>query len=533
MKAYGRTDSRNQRLGQFLLLSGLIVGLILTTYAAWPVAERSPYSPRRVDLAVAIPKINRPDEKQPEQEIPQPEPPAVPMPPAVEPMFVDSSVVVPPPVTVRPPVDLLPNPQPPKNDPVNVSRFELSDRILLVKHDQKWLRILPKMPEVATGEQLLALPGYHIPITLDSGIQLELWGNLPEHNPVPLLESSVTLHMPYDGFDADMTLHAGRIYLSNKKPTSTVARVRFGEEIWDVTFLDAATEVVIESTRRIIPGMTVEVDPSEKPQTTLQLAVLKGTARLKTRYKDLPPLLVGDSVIWTNKGVGLQGPKKLAKTEVFAKSHAIATDPIYRATQASLQELSDGVKEPDSIRVRLAEMFVYREPGFNETPMETNRRLVKPAIAVLAYAAIGELSPVVDALVDESRPRVRDAGAYGLQSLAAASANAIENIATTVRDKSRLTAEQTRMITKLLRGPSPTERTNPVALDTLVDSLSSPVLAIRELAYWQLLNEVDPEARMVKVLTAFDAASPALAREGSVNAWKRRIEDLKKKNAER
>ena len=100
-------------------------------------------------------------------------------------------------------------------------------------------------------------------------------------------------------------------------------------------------------------------------------------------------------------------------------------------------------------------------------------------------------------------------------------------------DKSRLSAEQSRTVARLLRGPSPVERATPKALDQLAEFLSSPVLAIRELAFWQLLNEVDPEARTMKVLAGFDAAAPPLAREGSANAWKRRIEDLKKKLPEK
>ncbi len=530
LKAYGRTDSRNQRIGQLALLGALLVGLGLTAYAAWPNAGTSHLPPRRTDFAAFGPKAN--DEKPPPDNEPKPaEPPAVPMPPAVEP---NAEPAVPVPVVENPPtVDLVPKSPVPKNDPILVARFESVDRILLAERDGKWTRILPKMPEVSTGERLLALPGYQSILKLDSGTEIELWGNLPEQFPIPILESSVTLHVPYEGFDSDLTLHSGRIYLTTKKPNGTNVRLRHGDEIWDIALADATADVVVEATRRIVPGMTADVDPSEKPQSTLQLAVLKGSASMKARHKNLPGLTANDTVFWTSKGTGFQGPKKLPMGVNFARVPANPNDPIHRAATGILAEFAENFKEAESVRVRLAEMLEFRDAGFNETPMEMNRRIVKPCVVVLGYAAVGELPPVVDALVDERRPRVREAAAFGLQALAAASPDAVEKITKLLMEKNRLTAEQSRAVARLLRGPSPAERAMPAALDQLFEWLSSPVLAIRELALWQLLNEVDPEARTMKVLAGFDAAAAPLAREGSTNAWKRRIDDLKKKLPEK
>ncbi len=530
MKAFGRTESRNQRIVQLSILGALVAGLGLTAYAAWPSPDTDAApAPRPAVAVLPKPAVEPPKEKPPE---PAPmEAPAVPMPPAVEPMFAEPVAIAPKPE--NPPVELVPKVPAPRNDPLNVSRFEQADRVLLAVRNGRWTRILPKMPEVATAEKLLALPGFHCPIKLDSGAQVELWGNLPDQSPIPILESSATLHVPDEGIDADLTLHSGRIYLTTAKPTGSKVRVRHADEIWDVTLADAAADVAIETTRRIVPGLLVDVDPGEKPQTTLQLAVLKGRAGLTNRHRNLPDLGAGDTVTWSSKGAGFAGPKKLAKEQTFARVPTNATDATSRAAQATLAEFADGFKEADSVRVRLAEMFTLREAGFNETPLETARRLVKPSVAVLAYAAIGELPPAIDGLVDEARPRVRDAAAFGLQSLAAAAPDAVDKIAKSFADKSRLSADQSRMVARLLRGPSTMEKADPKALDTLVESLNSPVLAIRELAFWQLVNEVDPEARTMKVLANFDAAAAPLAREGSFNAWKRRIDDLKKKLPEK
>jgi hypothetical protein len=530
LKAYGRTESRNQRVGQLIILGGLVAGLALTTYAAWPSAGKTDLPAPRPALAV----LPKPAEDAPKEKVPAPAPmdaPAQPMPPAIEPIFAESVPVAPMPA--QPPVELVPQVPAPRNDPLAVSRFEIADQVLLAERDGKWNRILPKMPEVSTGEKLLALPGFHCLLKLDSGAQIELWGNLPDQFPIPILESSVTLHIPDDGFDADLTLHSGRIYLTAAKPTGAKIRVRNSGELWDVALADGTADVVIETTRRVSPGMAAEIDPADKPQTTLQLAVLKGRAGLKNRHRNLPDLGAGDTVTWTSKGAGFAGPRKLGKDQSFARLPANPTDAIQRAVKATLDEFADGFKEPDSVRVRLAEMFVLRDPGFNETPLETARRLVKPSVAVLAHSAIGDLPQAIDGLVDDARPRVREAAAYGLQSLAASEPDAVDRIARMFADKSRLTADQTRSVARLLRGPSIQEKADPRILDQLVESLNSPALAIRELAFWQLLNEVDPDARTMKVLANFDAAAAPLAREGSFNAWKRRIEDLKKKLVEK
>ena len=71
-----------------------------------------------------------------------------------------------------------------------------------------------------TGSSLLALPGYHAEIRSDSGAKLFLWGNLPDWLPGGFLDCQVTLHAPPPGFDLDLTLDRGRIYLVGaEKPT--------------------------------------------------------------------------------------------------------------------------------------------------------------------------------------------------------------------------------------------------------------------------------------------------------------------------
>ena len=97
-----------------------------------------------------------------------------------------------------------------------------------------------------------------------------------------MLESSVTPHLPADGFDADLTVHAGRIYLTTTQPNGARVRLRFRDQVWDLTLADAKTEVVLEVVHALDPGPR-----AEPPKTTAGLAVLAGEATLQpSRYKE-------------------------------------------------------------------------------------------------------------------------------------------------------------------------------------------------------------------------------------------------------
>ena len=93
--------------------------------------------------------------------------------------------------------------------------------------------------QVFTSDDLVSLPGYQSELDLgpDGGAQLLLHGHVPEYSAHfamdLLMESAVQLHQPEAGFDVDLTLDRGRIYLSNHKAEGAVkcvcaSPIRFG-----------------------------------------------------------------------------------------------------------------------------------------------------------------------------------------------------------------------------------------------------------------------------------------------------------------
>src|SRR5205823_11831144 len=142
----------------------------------------------------------------------------------------------------------------------------------------------------------LALPGYHSELRLDGGGRLFLWGNLPEWLPGGFLECQATLHAPPGGFDLDLTLERGRIYLVGG-PKPIHARLRLASEIWDVTLADDSTEVVVDVVAMYAGEPFARDGKGESPLVQVQLGVISGqvTAQVDARKFDLhaPPAMCG------------------------------------------------------------------------------------------------------------------------------------------------------------------------------------------------------------------------------------------------
>src|SRR5262245_2280600 len=111
---------------------------------------------------------------------------------------------------------------------------------------QPWT-VLRSGQAVSTGQTLVSLPGYESLVALDSGVRLNLWGNLPEFSPSDARASIVLLGDPPAGLDADVILDRGRVEAgcSGQVPRCRV-RLRFLREAWEVTLADPQSRVVAE-----------------------------------------------------------------------------------------------------------------------------------------------------------------------------------------------------------------------------------------------------------------------------------------------
>lgn len=483
-------------------------GLVLAPVPVTPVKPKEPEKPKEKEP-------EKPKEKEPEK--PKEKEPEKPKEKEPEPIAMPKEKEKP-----KNPVDIVPAPQPTKAEKAVVGKIEKTQPVVLRQPagDAEWTRVTPADALVSTTDRLMALAGYKAVIKLDSGVLVDLWGNLPEFLQAPLFASSVTPTVPYEGFAADLTVTCGRIYVATTKPEGAKVRLRFADEIWDVTLPDEKTEIAFE-VRRTAPRGTVP----EPLQTVALLGVVAGKVTVKVRYKDYP-VAKDEFLAWDSKGKGVDGPKKAdgkagPRAAYFVKGPP-ADNAQTKAANFALDDLAKKLSDPKRFKPVFAEALQER-PEFPTTNVVAGIRQ-----AIIALATLGDLPGLVDAINDANRPFVRQAGVVALQYSLGLNPDLANDLRPLLADKARLTPDQVTSALRLLRGLAESERQSPAAVDAVVDALSSGSVCLRELAFYTLLTDIDPEAANIRALTSFDAGGPEAKRDTTVREWKKRIDDLKK-----
>ena len=504
------------------LAAALAAGFALAVVMVWPT--------RGAEVAQAptptpAPSETRPPEPQPKVE----EPPKVPVEP-FQPMPAPGEL--PPDPPAMPPVPPMP-PVEPKKDPLlelvpaktparpgrfPVAKLEVGDPPLLARKadGDTWTAVTGEANTVFTSDRVVCVPGVKVKVKTGGG-QVLLWGNVPELQPIPVLDTTVTFHDPYQGYEADLTLHVGRVYLTAAKPTGAKFRVRFKDEIWDITATDDRTEVVVQVDHVASPGA------DESPTTYAACHVNSGTAAFRSRQTDAPKVATGEGLFWTSTGAGLMGPQKpdeksqrqasayYARTGIFP--NADAAKAMLTAIDAASKRLAAAATVPAAI----SELIQDESPA-------------APCLGVYTAAALGEFGPVADALNDPKRFLVRQAGRQAARELVALPGG--DDFFKTAAKKLRLDEDGEKLLAAGLRGLTARQKTSAEIIDLLVKKLDADEVAVRDLAYDLLVFQIDPTARDNKALSPFDAAAPAEARAPLVAAWKAHAVNLKKKGQE-
>src|SRR5262249_16232812 len=170
----------------------------------------------------------------------------------------------------------------PSTERREVGKFTSKGEILVRRGKEGAWENVPTGDIVRTAEPLVSLPGSRSELRLNTGVGLVLWGALPEMQlPFPLLESAAILHQAPRDLDADLTLHRGRLYLSNQKAKGPArVRLRFWKsEAWDITLDEPGAMVGVE----LFSGYPPEVKFStgEEPVVAFVLYVAKGSTQVK------------------------------------------------------------------------------------------------------------------------------------------------------------------------------------------------------------------------------------------------------------
>jgi hypothetical protein len=436
------------------------------------------------------------------------------------------------------PIKTVVRPEPPSRERREVGRYHLVAPSILVNRAsaspaEPWKR-LKSEDKLFTGDMLVSLPGYRSDLRLDSGVNLQLWGNANE--PVPLLESAVILHVPAQGLDADLTLDRGAIKLANIKDAGpATVRLRFQGEIWDVQLKDPGTEVGAAFFSRL----SEPYGSGLPPLADLDLFVLKGRAGVRVtpfrEFEDIQsqPGATPYLVSWDNMGSGAQPP-------------VLAQDPISRALLAVFSK-SPRPGIPEEVQKRIEDVNVALnavsqrlsgpgriETGLAEMLQPDERTPVSGLNAILAVRDLGALDAVADLVnlldADDKPIPVREEAMFTLRHWVGRNDSQEARLYDPKNNGGLLTeggkyrVSEAATFVSLLHPRSQEQLQNPETWAYLIDNLKHEKQAIRELAYYHLRKWV-PAAQWQKI--NYNPADPPERREMACREWKKLIPDGK------
>lgn len=541
MNRYSSTAPRSNRLALLAAVAALAAGLVLAVWMAWPHTPAAGpdvhYGP--VSYAQLPAKPNEAnDGKDGVAPDPRPKPMGTPEMPPVDP--------IPP---VEPDIKKAPDPAeqvaPGSKNRLPVGRVATPNVIVLTHPDAEpdaqpapWTRLSPDGDAVVTGyDEVVALPGYKADVNLDSGAVVRLWGNVPELLPSRLLESRVRFHatpkQPDDKgqtLDADLTLLAGRVFVGTRKPGGATVRLRFADEVWDITLADEKSDIMAEVTTAFVPGTPYAREGGESPRTEATVAVLHGAATIKApkRYKEFAKVAAPAVLTWDSRTGKVADPKPIdpAALPYFAKFTPVESDQ-GKAVQKALTDLATGLTDKAGIKVLLAQRLT--EPA-DPSRILTTRVAIYAQAAIASGAAGGDdLKPLLDPLTEETRGYARLAAVNALAAWVAQNPGNSAALHKQLVEKARFKEDDADLAVRLLRGYAASPRPDSADLDKLAESLSHPSVAIRELALWNLVNFVDPDALRPGAGLVTDVAITGPAYDTFVKRWKGRIEEIKKR----
>jgi hypothetical protein len=450
----------------------------------------TPDSPRAVALAPTPATPTRPESTEPEASKPEPTKPEATKPETPEPtkpMPEPTKPATKPDSTKKEPLDPGPAGQP-NPDRREIGTFTTRENVVLTRGRgaTAWSRVLPDK-RVFTADPIVALPGYRGRINLDSGLQLLLWGSVPElldlppaqALQVPIFESAVILHAPAEGLAADLTLLRGRVKLSRGTAAGDIrVRLRFGEERWDVTLRGENAEVLVDLINSYPPDAPFSADGTgEKPGTDVSLGVTGGQAVVKPGDRasvnlSAPP---GQAALVWNSKEGTPETREVKTAPAGWNEKYPTTDQAKGVLQAA-EEFSRSLSTSPSLEVALDKARKDKSPFANR-------------LAVFAYGAIDSPVDLVDCL-DDANYVVRLTAVPVLRHWQAQRPENDLKLVEVLNKQKGYTTRQADTMLRMLHGFA--DPNDAATIDLLTDALTSNKLGMRELAFEQMY-QLDPK----------------------------------------
>jgi hypothetical protein len=378
---------------------------------------------------------------------------------------------------------------------------------------QPW-RTLGLRADIRSRDLLLALPGMQARLeTSPRTVELTLWGNLPELSEFSGLQSAVILH-DSRAFDLDVTLHRGRVLLTNRKDKGS-ARVwlRVEGAAFEVTLIDPGDTVCLGLNSFWPRGVPFTLAPQadEVPARTLNFLVVKGQVDVKaggTQHSlSAPPGRA--SFHWDSVNGPEEGSRQRRQLDSWAdptRKPPPQAQPLLEAIESYQSTVKD--KEP---RTALFDLLAA-----SANQREPLRAKALAEFAVFSLAAINDIDRVMQALDDPRQSETRKLAVIALRHWIGDAAGRDERLYRFLMDRQSYSKAQAATVLQLLHSALPADE--PDTYETLIAYLRHEKLAIRELAWWHLSRLVPRD-----IAVPYDPAASAAERAKAYAAWKELI----------
>jgi hypothetical protein len=374
-----------------------------------------------------------------------------------------------------------------------------------------WVRVRPG-DRIYSSDYLLSLPGYRSVLYLDSGVRLELWGNLPEFSSFPpVLESVVVLQKPSSPLDLEFFLDRGRVRLFNGKPMGEAqVRVHFQQVSWDLALPDARSEVVLElwdSTLGQGASGTVA-----RPRLDL---LAKGRARVKSGEQQYSLGNLGH-LSWSPGGSVLSPDvvSKLPEWWIADETPPkwpkdLPPELVNRAVAAlALKDFSSRLENKESV----LDEVLTQVRGSDQDSVR--------ALGTLFLGAMDAVPHLLSALGDPRHREVRGTAAHALRCWLSRNPGQDRELVRILVQEKGTAREKAQVILRWLRPLSDADAARPETYQELLGSLEHDNLEVRELAAWHLENLFPEDAARIR----FDPGEEDLIkRKQKVAEWRKVI----------
>jgi hypothetical protein len=399
-----------------------------------------------------------------------------------------------------------------------------------------WGRVVAeKKKNVVSGRPLVSLPGSKSVVILESGVEVTLWGNLPESTlDYSVLESRAVIHSNVPQLDADLTLDRGRILLRNKRMDGKDAliRLRFNdptqgqEDFFDIILNGSEAAIVVDRAcemDRDEPFYESEKDANRKgPTAIMKIFAYELSANIHAGGLEYSVSQMQQQMLqWTSRTGKLVIPAGVPAPPWIKGNPELKDEGSILARKKAVEACERLAKILDTKPIDVALAEVNQTVQANAQKEMIGGKL--PSLdtftqwrhAIRCEAAVDSISDVYDEFARTDTPIfIRGLCMQTLQQWIAWNRDQDYELLKAVKKYHNNKTTVSIKIMELFHGVSTDDARKPTTYQHLIENLNNDVLPIRTLSHWHLIKLAPAGGEI-----PYDPAASAERRQMAIRQW--------------